>query len=605
MRLPHRSARFGLGVAVVVAALTASVLPAGAATDAHVTVGSTDPFSGNKQNEPAVTIDPNHETLLVAGANDNIDLEDCNAGADNTCPFTAGVGTTGIQYSTNGGVSWNQPTYTGYSARNCVGVNEPPGVAPSDACQPDEDGPIGTLPWYFENGVVSGGDPALAFGPAPDGGGDFAWSNGSRLYVANLTENFSAKHSESQFKGVEAIGVSRIDVPAVSTAADQTALFSTKESWDDPVLIGPGGAGFADKEQIWADNAATSDFFGNAYVCFGNFVGGPSFGSNAVRLTVARSTDGGDTWARTVVEGNQTSASGNWALSSGATGCTMRTGSDGTVYLFWHSFNLKTKQEAIFQSRSFDGGVTWEPRRLLFIVHPTGVFDPALGRNTMDGIAGARSDLSTAPSVDIANGSPSGAGATDRIVMNWVDGQTLNDEHVMFATSDDGGDHWTTPISVETNPADRGFYTATAISPDGQDVWLVYNAFTAPYQTTTASPRPLLAVVAHADWDEGTAGAFSELHRSMPGDARGSSQNDLTAEFLGDYVYAAARNTYGAGVWNDMRTGSDCPAIDAWRMTLRTKTKKDDTAPPEPNNDCAANFGNSSIFGAAITDPTP
>jgi hypothetical protein len=89
-----------------------------------------------------------------------------------------------------------------------------------------------------------------------------------------------------------------------------------------------------------------------------------------------------------VVEKNTDAASGNWGLASGATGCTMRTDSGGTVYLFWHGFNMNTKEEGIFLSRSFDGGATFENRRRLFVVHPTGVFDPVLGRNTMDGIAG-------------------------------------------------------------------------------------------------------------------------------------------------------------------------------------------------------------------------
>jgi len=597
----HGSVRLALGFTLAAAAVIALALPAAAASDTEVTVGSVDPFSGNKQNEPTVAIDPSHENLVVAGANDNIDLEDCNAGADSTCPFTAGVGTTGFQYSTDGGTSWSQPTFTGYSARDCVGVNEPPGVAPTDACVPDEDGDIGTLPNYFENGVVSDGDPAAAWGPTPGGGG-FSWADGSRLYFANLTSNFSSKHSESSFKGVEAIGVSRVDVTSADPGT-QAAQVSDQGAWMAPSLISPGGAGFADKEQIWADNAESSEFFGNVYVCFGNFVGGPSAGSNAVRLTLARSTDGGDTWSNVIVEPNTNSASGNWALAAGATGCTIRTDSAGNVYLFWHGFNQQTKAEAIFLSRSFDGGATFEMRRKLFIVHPTGVFDPVIGRNTMDGIAGARSDLSTSPSVDIANGSPSGTGATDQIVLNWIDGQTLNDEHVMFSTSTDGGDTWAAPVSIETDAGDRGYYTATAISPDGEDAWIAYNAFTAPYQTTTANPRPLLAVVAHADVVGGAVGAFSEQHRSTPGDARSSSQNDLTAEFLGDYVYASARNGYAAFVWNDVRTGADCPAIDAWRAALRTKSTKDDPPRPEPNNDCAANFGDSSIFGAAILTP--
>jgi hypothetical protein len=227
----------------------------------------------------------------------------------------------------------------------------------------------------------------------------------------------------------------------------------------------------------------------------------------------------------------------------------------------------------------------------------------------MDGIAGARSDLSNAPSVDIANGAPTGAGATDQIVLTWVDGRDgLNDEHVFFTTSSDGGEDWTDLREVEeeiAHPDDRGYYSAPAISPDGRDVYLVYNAFIEPYKESTigaANDRPLLGVVTHADVTAaGAVGAFTELHRSPSGDARASSQNDLQAEFLGDYVYAVATNTYGAAVWNDVRRGVDCAAIDVWRMSLRDGTTANR---PAPQQDCAAGFGNSDIFGGSYADPT-
>ena len=584
--------------ASVLAAFVVAVPAAASDTSGLVSVGSPQtPFSQNKQNEPAVAVDQSNPTVLAQGANDNIDMEACNAGSDNTCPFTPGVGSSGISFSLDSGSSWTQPTYSGYSARTCLGAvgSADPGCTP---LTPAQGGQIGTLPWYYESGAVSDGDPALAFGPKPDSSGNFSWANGSRLYYANLTANFASKRNDFAIKGVEGIGVSRTD--NVNAAASDV-----KSAWKPPVLIpSTSGAAFADKEQVWADNASSSPHFGNAYLCYGNYRGGPSAGSAAHDLLVATSRNGGATWSRVQVASIPGSASGSqFGALSGASGCTIRTASDGTVYVFWLGWNQKLKQNGIYMATSTDGGKTFgTPRRLFGVVH-TGVFDPVQGRFEMDGIAGARDDLSDAPSVDVANGANTGDGATNQIVMTWVDGRDgLNHEHVMFTTSTDGGAHWTAPKAVEV-AGDRGYYSAVAISPNGQDVYLVYNAFMAQYQQDTSSPRPLVGVVEHADVaSNGSVGSFSELNRGASGDARAASANALTDEFLGDYVYAVATNSYGAAVWNDVRRGADCPAVDAWRMSLEGGP----SAPqPAPEQDCPAGFGNTDIFGGAWADPTP
>jgi hypothetical protein len=553
---------------LLVAAALALVLGAtasSAATTADVLVANGSPptpFSQNKQNEPAMAIDANNSKIVVAGSNDEIDEEACNAGNPTTCPFTAGVGVSGFYLSKDSGHTWTQPTYTGWTARGCQG----PAV-----CSPTV-GPIGTIPGYYEAGLVADGDPALAFGPKPNANGSFSWANGSRLYYANLTSNFPGT---STFKGFEAIGVSRTD--------------NLGGSWMAPVIVShQSRTTFSDKEQVWADNASSSKFFGNVYICWASFRGQEKSPNAApAPMLVASSTDGGSTWTSNLV-----SPAANNKNVNPMDGCTVRTDSSGNAYVFGIA-RASGSSAFEFMSVSNDGGQTWSAQTpVVGPVTQPGLFDPGLGRPTIDGIGGARSDLAPAPSVDIANGAPTGADATNRIVMSYVSGD-ITAPHVYLTESTNQGATWSTPKTIET-PGDRGYYSAPAISPNGSDVYVVYNAFTTPYRTNTSDPRNLVGVFLHATVGASGTGTFKEVNRGANGDPRGTSQNGLTAEFLGDYVYAAATRTYGAGVWNDARNAKDCLAIDAWRMSLRGGP----AAPrPAPQADCPANFGNSDIFG--------
>ena len=574
-------------------------------SDTLVTVGSPpSPFSQNKQNEPAVAVNPNDPSIAAAGVNEEVDLEACNNRSDVTCPFTPRIGTSGIYFSDTGGSSWIQPTYTGWTAKDCLGLAGT-SSAPADNCDPHV-GPIGTLPRYFESGLVSDGDPAVAFGPQRGANGQFSWGNGWRLYYANITSNFNFGRKGGT-TGFEGAGVSRLDSQDYAAAKA-----GANNAWKAPVIASKQNAAlFSDHEMIAVDDASLSPFFGHVYVCNAAFRGTAEFigkGNAAPEPIVLNSSaDGGDTWTT-----RSLSPAVNNGIIPGRQDCAVNTDSKGTVYVFWDGTDPKTRTLAIFMARSFDGGQSFErPAHIVTHIVTTGIQDYT-GDLTFDGQAGARDG--SFPTVDIANGAPTGADATDEIVLAWSNGPTPSDtspgpnEQVKVMTSTNGGDSWTTS-GVASPSGDRPDFPAIAISPDGTDAYVTYMDFLQPWQSDNTAPRLFRGVVRHAEVDPATGaiGPWSDLNRAPTGDARGSSANALIDEFLGDYDYAFATRDGVVAVWNDARDASDCPAIDGYRDDVANGTAAGDASDPTrpaPQQQCDANFGNTNIYGGSYADPT-
>src|SRR5262249_27673505 len=287
---------------------------------------------------------------------------------------------------------------------------------------------------YFENGLVDDGDPVTVFGPRPDSNGNFSWSNGSRLYYGNLASNFASKRSDQKIKGFEAIAVSHADNLAAAAANEATA-------WSDPAIVTSARQSqttFSDKDAIWADNAATSPHFGTVYACYTLFKSQKEIGPE--QMAVSHSRDGGDTWSR------PTTLSSAFASNTkpGRQGCSIRTDSKGTVYAVWEDNQQKA---SVFRlATSTDGGVSFGKSRVIANVTDVGKFD-GVRSISFDGIAGART--SSFPSLEIANGAPTGTGASDKLALGWSDGSDgLNHEHALVQFSTNGGQNWTRPASV-------------------------------------------------------------------------------------------------------------------------------------------------------------
>jgi hypothetical protein len=564
----------------------------GAAVSALVTVASpTDRHPENAQNEPALAVDPTRPNVLAVGANDLVDMQPCSKLASTTAgacsfplgTFNLGVGLTGVYFSFDSGHSWIQPEYQGLTAAGCDPEVEP--------CVP-EPGPIHTVPNFYENGLRSRSDPGVAFGPVPDAGGNFSWDNGSRLYFSTLATNLTDTVIQQGAQNSNfAITVSHIDDVTEASVADQS-------NWSKPYFVPAHLAASAglDKEQVWADNAASSGFFGNVYVCYSDFhslSGGVNF---ALSPSVAVSRDGGVSWTSRHVAPPVTVASQGFRQ-----GCTVRTDSDGVVYAFFTHFSETSNSGAHTMIKSFNGGATWgRPRDVVQMNDACYRVDSISGRCVMDGIAGARTDLAAMPSIDIANGAPTGEDATNEIVDVWADGRLgLGNEKAFLSSSMDGGGMWSEPTAISL-AGDRTMYAAPSIAPDGSRLYVVYNALSEPFQTTTANARPehgvLLSAALGAD---GAPTGWTTEYVGPFGDARGTTQGRiLYNEFLGDYVYAIASRTYGAGVWTDVKRTADCPAMDTWRQASFDAGHLVFPA-PWPLGDCAnPSFGNNDIFSA-------
>jgi hypothetical protein len=581
-----------LAAALALGAIGVQPAHSAPAVDALVSVASpTNLHPRNAQNEPALAVSAIRTDVLAAGANDLVDMQPCSREASTqhaACSFplgtfNLGVGLTGVYFSFDRGHSWIQPTYSGLTAADCSPTVEP--------CVPHV-GPIHTVPNYYENGLRSRSDPGVAFGPAPGPNG-FSWANGDRLYLSTLATNLTdtvMRNTGSSQNGFFGVTVSSIDNVTPARVADQS-------NWSRPYFAAPHAAFSSglDKEQIWADNAESSPFFGNVYVCYSDF---HSFsGGNAFPLKpmVSTSRDGGVTWKQ-----HQVAPAIANARQGAYDGCTVRTDSHGVVYVFFTHFGGTSLAGFHSVIKSLDGGQTWRrPQDVVAITDPCFHNDPVTGRCIIDGVAGARSDLAAMPSIDIANGAPTGADATNEIVDAWVDGRDGPDhERAFFAYSTNGAASFSTPTPI--SPAgDIASYAAPAISPDGKRVYVTSQSFTQPFQTTTANPRPEHGVLQTAAIGAGGApGAWTTEYTGPLGDARGSTQGRiLYNEFLGDYVYTIATRDYGAGVWTDVRRTADCPAFDAWRQaSVNAGTVV--LPAPWPLGDCPAAFGNNDIFSA-------
>jgi hypothetical protein len=521
--------------------LVNTAVPAGGTIAGQVAV---DTFSRNKQNEPTVVVDP-VTGVLVAGSNDEIDEPLCSGAGTSAspglCPFAPNVGISGAYFSTSGGAAWTQPSF----------LESPPGTG---SCAGRT---IHTLPGYCEANLESFGDPVLPVGPARGADGRFSFTAGSVVYYGNLA--FPAS--------------SAVPVIAVSRSTDDGAL------WQAPVVVSStdNPVDFNDKDYVWADANPQSPFFGDVYASWTLFQGNGKFGKSSTfspePIVVARSTDGGRTWSHA----NRLTQSANNGAVGGRQGSLIRTGPDGTVYVFWEGAISHHSEQLV--AVSHDGGVSFG--RPMPVAAVNDIPSPLPGSSFRD---------NSFPSADVNQ-------VTGAIYLTWANEEgSPPTALIKFTESDNGGLTWSTPITVGGKAAAfNAFFPSVAASPDGHHVFVAW-----PAQTWKApGTAPGAGVVTQfAAYNLRTDGAWSggTLLSTASGDPDGSSTNSLGAQFLGDYATATASNSTAWFVWTDTRNEAPCPSVDAFRTGTGPKPNPDLQCPPIAGR----LFGNSDIFAGAV-----
>jgi hypothetical protein len=408
---------------------------------------------------------------------------------------------------------------------------------------------------------VGGGDPSLDYGPARCAGGTFSWTCGTTIYYASLGDPFP------EFGGEQVLVYSSHDdgatwsAPVEATSTDRTSNFD-------------------DHEWIAVDRSASH--FGRVYLFWAVFCNTCS-GNGNVKLFIAHSDDEGQTWSRAVQisAGNNNSAqgfreTGQIAVSAG----------DGTVEAFWTE-NADSKKLPSLQvvAVSKDGGNTFTAPITIAPVtdYPlTGTpFDVVDLFNRVPGMS-ARVDCYPHPAAD-----PS----SNKVYVVWCDFAGGNGT-VQGAVSSDGV-NWT-PLPGVSVSGRNAFFPAAAVSPDGR-VSLAFDALTKPpadnpWQTGVQVYDAYYAQLSNGSW--GTPLQISTASSNPDG----SSYNDLTEQFIGDYIGIAAGPTAAYAVWTDARAATPCAAVDAYRNAVYAGSKK--AVAPNPDTACARDFGNTdSVIG--------
>lgn len=321
------------------------------------------------------------------------------------------------------------------------------------------------------------------------------------------------------------------------------------------------GADYARASDPWVTFAPD----GSAYQIGIAFNGDTLAAGSSGAVVVSRSTDGGSTWSAPTV-----------LISDGATffndkeSITADPADARLVYAVWDRLGTNGNGPSWF-SRSTDGGLTWEPARLVYdpgpgnqtinnivVVLPDGTLVLSFTRLDQTPAGGTTATLAlvrsldkgltwSAPVVvspvqalgardpethkavrDAANLGAIAAGPHGELAMAWQDARFSGGarDAVALSRSIDGGLTWSTPVRINREPAVQAFLPAVTIRGDGTIAVLYYD-----FRSNTADPATLPTDI----WLARSVDGATWLESRVSGPFDLALAPDAGGLFVGDY----------------------------------------------------------------------
>ena len=271
------------------------------------------------------------------------------------------------------------------------------------------------------------------------------------------------------------------------------------KTFDKVYQMANAPSSFEDKEWATSDLNSSSPFANNLYCSWTRFY--PS-----TQILLVRSTDEGVTWSSPVTVSDQSAVQGSFPA----------VGPNGELYVTWLGYNVTDK---IMFDKSTDGGVTFGTD--IIISNATNSWFPHMA-------------------VDLSGGPRNGY-----IYVTWGDDRN-GDDDAFLSYSSDGGDTWSSPMTVNNDPGGEGklqFWPSVAISELGEISIIFYDT------RNTVNNNFIEAYIARS-----TDGGVTFTNELMSTEPSPTSTPNGDVRF-GDYIGIDAYGGYVVPIWTDERAG--------------------------------------------------